>query len=47
MFGRFHQVQLPGTYTVGAGTAKQVSELTVANFDATALCSPREAANNN
>lgn len=47
VFGRFHQVQLPVTYTVGAGAAKQVSELVVANFDATALCSPREAANNN
>ncbi|RSV12312.1 DNA adenine methylase [Sphingomonas sp. ABOLF] len=47
VFGRFHQVQLPVTYTVGAGAAKQVSELVVANFDATALCSPRKAANNN
>ncbi|WP_230769801.1 DNA adenine methylase [Sphingomonas sp. Leaf4] len=33
VFGRFHQVTLPVTYTVGAGAAKSVSELVVANYD--------------
>lgn len=47
VFGRFHQVKLPVTYTAGAGAAKKVSELVVANFDASALCSFHAAANSN
>lgn len=31
-FGRFHVVEVPTTYTVGAGRAKAVSELIVSNF---------------
>ncbi len=37
VFGRFEQIVLPVTYTVGAGAAKKVSELVVANFDAAAI----------
>lgn len=33
VFARFDQVVLPVTYTVGAGEAKKVSELVIANFD--------------
>ena len=33
VFARFNQVVLPVTYTVGAGEAKKVSELVIANFD--------------
>jgi DNA adenine methylase len=33
VFARFDQIVLPVTYTVGAGEAKKVSELVIANFD--------------
>lgn len=33
VFARFDQMVLPVTYTVGAGEAKKVSELVIANFD--------------
>ncbi len=43
VFERLHQVQLPVTYTVGAGAAKKVSELVVANFDTNAGASAASA----
>ncbi len=45
VFGRFHQVVLPVTYTVGAGAAKSVSELVIANYDAGPAFAAQQPAN--
>ncbi|KQM79367.1 DNA methyltransferase [Sphingomonas sp. Leaf22] len=47
VFAAFDQTVLPVTYTVGAGAAKKVRELVVANFNTRAVELPAPAANGN